>query len=74
MTQEDLEFKEKLENLLKKHTKTELAVHFGLSRQGFYKWLKKYKVGYTEFENSKKKTIPVSKRNKLADELLNSNK
>jgi transposase len=70
MTNEDLEFKEKLEKLLENHSKTELAEHFGLSRQGFYKWLKKYKIGYNGFESKERKTIPVSKRNYLADELL----
>lgn len=71
MTEDDLEFKQKLEGLLQKFTKTELAKQFGISRQAFYKWLRKYQIDQNTLRVGTNKTIPINKRNDIADQLLN---
>jgi DNA invertase Pin-like site-specific DNA recombinase len=73
MSEQELKFKEKLEKLLETNSKTDLAIFFGISRQAFYKWLKKYNVNYVDIEG-KPRGKNINELNKLADELLNSNK
>jgi len=69
MTDKELEFKKKLEKLIKTNSKTELAEYFGVSRQALYKWLRKYKIDY---KHNKRITssIHFDDLNKMADELL----
>lgn len=71
MTNEELEFKGKLELLIKTTSKSELADHFGISRQAFYKWLKKYGIKYID-SNKSKGGDKFQRLNEIADKLLSS--
>lgn len=69
MTEKELDFKNKLEELLKTTPKSVLADQFGISRQGFYKWLKKYGIKYVSQRN-KKGFKNIEELNDIADNLL----
>jgi len=70
MEEKDELLKKKLEDLILIYTKTEIAAHFNMSRQGLYKMFKKYNVDYKSNRLSYVRKANYLRLNELADQLL----